>query len=356
MNRKDVIKFCLSKGVQIDDEIVDFITEREELLDKLIEFTKKKNELIISKKILDDFMKLKNKNIKILKKLKIRKEFTTADVITFFRNRFDFFFSILRKRMELVNLISVNKITPKSRKFSLIVFVREIDRKNNRILAEDLSGYIQLTVRKDIEYLVEDEVIGVICRREKDMIITDKIIFPDIPLMRGIKKLNENLKIIFISTKGLDSLGDTETKKLLSYMKDDTYVFVFGKLPDNLKRKIKNYYEVEEDTTLQFNGFIILLTNGKFISRYSPLFGKKPVKTMQILLKKRHVNPVFDGKLYENDFYLLDEIPDIVVFPSEDPDFLNYKGITIISIGNFISKPIFWMIDLKTRETIKLLF
>ncbi|MCD6371139.1 MAG: hypothetical protein J7L39_00280, partial [Candidatus Aenigmarchaeota archaeon] len=73
------------------------------------------------------------------------------------------------------------------------------------------------------------------------------------------------------------------------------------------------------------------------------------------LLKKRHFNPIFDIRFLKEDPYLIEEEPDIVVVGGvEIPSFLNYKGVTVLSTGKDNNKNIFWIIDLSTRETLKL--
>jgi hypothetical protein len=68
-------------------------------------------------------------------------------------------------------------------------------------------------------------------------------------------------------------------------------------------------------------------------------------------LKRRHF------KLGLMDTFIIDTIPDLFVCSglNEAIEF-NYKGITFLSTGNFISQPIFWMINLASRETIKIDF
>ena len=71
------------------------------------------------------------------------------------------------------------------------------------------------------------------------------------------------------------------------------------------------------------------------------------------MLKKRHLDPVLDMSkvLYEQDPYLLDIEPDMVVMSAAETTAANYKGTTILLVSN--EKPVFLKADLKTRETLK---
>ena len=74
------------------------------------------------------------------------------------------------------------------------------------------------------------------------------------------------------------------------------------------------------------------------------------------MIKKRHMSPTFgyNAKLDEEKMFI-DQPADIFVIGHfHDPRIINYKGVTIISLGSFVTQPIFWAVNLKTRESIKI--
>jgi DNA polymerase II small subunit/DNA polymerase delta subunit B len=110
---------------------------------------------------------------------------------------------------------------------------------------------------------------------------------------------------------------------------------------------------------LEIGGVSILLMQGEFLENYQKIFDVSPEAAAVNMLKKRHMNPTFEfnRKIYKDDPFFLDEIPDILVFTHfRKPGTANYKGTTVISNGSFSTEPIYWIINLKTRETIKINF
>jgi DNA polymerase II small subunit/DNA polymerase delta subunit B len=108
------------------------------------------------------------------------------------------------------------------------------------------------------------------------------------------------------------------------------------------------------------NTILILACNGELFSEYKKIWKDKSSENIILnLLKKRHLSPIFNlnKKIYDDDIYTVDIVPDIFVSSNFDkPGYMNYKGTTIISNGSFLLEPIYWLINLKTRETIKICF
>jgi DNA polymerase II small subunit/DNA polymerase delta subunit B len=303
-----------------------------------------------------------------------------------FTNRYETLKKYLSSRLELVNLISVNKITSKTKKFSLIVMVKE---KNDRsLLVEDSTGEATVYVQEEaVGQVVPDEVIGIVCEKENDTINVKKIIFPDIPLKRDVARTEKEAYAFFISDMFLNQVNNT--KKILdkiNSIKDKLYVFVLGNvssqkediinffnnLPKNaskifLKGDIDPEINMEDVTIFSSptlvkieNKILVLVCSGKIFSEYKKIWKEQSSeKIMLNLLRKRHLSPVFDfnKKISEEDSYIIDIVPDIFVSSNFDkPGVINYKGTTIASNGSFLSEPIYWLINLKTREIIKMDF
>ena len=89
------------------------------------------------------------------------------------------------------------------------------------------------------------------------------------------------------------------------------------------------------------------------------MFGKTIDAALLNLLKMRNIDPLVNHKkeIYENDPFLIEIVPDIIVAGNVfEPTQVNYKSTTILTNGSFTNIPIFWLVNLKNREIIKLDF
>ena len=80
---------------------------------------------------------------------------------------------------------------------------------------------------------------------------------------------------------------------------------------------------------------------------------------MMNLLKRRDIQPPLAPResTPPSKDSLIEQTPDIFASGGfHTPDTRNYKGVTIISTGSLIGEPVFWAMDLKTREINKLDF
>jgi hypothetical protein len=62
-----------------------------------------------------------------------------------------------------------------------------------------------------------------------------------------------------------------------------------------------------------------------------------------------------NNKNYVNDPFFLETAPDIIIIADfGKPLSINYKGTTIIQCGNKSESVVGWLVNLKTRETIRI--
>ena len=100
----------------------------------------------------------------------------------------------------------------------------------------------------------------------------------------------------------------------------------------------------------------IAMTYGTFLQCYMNLWSTPASTTLANLIKKRNLNPLISPEFY-NNAHLLENIPDIlVVGGAGKAEHTNYKGTTILTNGSFLTEPIYWLINLQTRETFKIDF
>jgi DNA polymerase II small subunit/DNA polymerase delta subunit B len=397
MERKNIIKKFLDKGYQLDAKALDFFCQNRDRIDYFLERIKNElKEKIITFNYIQSLLKNERFiDIKILKGLKEeKKKYIIEDYIKFFNLRYKKLRKILSTRLDLINPLSINRISQKSRKFSIIGMVKEKNRGERSLLLEDLTGEITVYMEEKIfnrfEEILQDEVIGVLCEKKDNVIKVKKIIYPDIPLRREINKTKDNIQYLFISDFHMDNnlfnqrayenfldfiykeknklcvfiLGDISSKK-------EDIISFFQDLPKNI---FKVYQPGEIDPSLDVGDLkitnpslvkvedkiIVFSYHGNLLSEYSKIWSNiSPEAILMNLLKKRNINPIFnlDNKIYDEDVFLLDIVPDILVTGHlHKPGILNYKGTTIISNGSFITQPIFWMVNLKTRESLKIDF
>jgi len=390
MEKEKIIKSFLEKGYQVDSKSLDFFSENPEKLDVFFEKTKN---IMVPTTINLEFIKSlieEKKEVEVLKKFEFdtaEKSVAVENITKYFANRYENLKKHLTGRLELVNLISINKITPKTKKFSLIVMVKEkIDRT---LLIEDSTGEITVSIQDEtFDQVVSDEVVGMVCEKENDIINVKKIIFPDTPFKRDIAKTQKNVYTLFISDMFLDQINNSRRilDKISNINYEKLYVFVLGNVSSK-KEDIINFFDTLPKSTYKIflkgdidppieirntslsclaalvkieNNIIILISNGKIFLEYKKIWKNQSSENVMLnLLKKRHLNPIFslNKKISDEDTFIIDTVPDIFVSSNFDkPGFTNYKGTTIISNGSFLSEPIYWLINLKTREIIKMDF
>jgi len=388
MKKQKIIKKFLERGYQLDPRSLDFFHKNPDKIEIFLEKinqTKAKPSVITLDFINSLFEKLPKKTeIEILRAFEQKKKTSVGDLTNFFVDRYEKIRKMFSGRSDLLNLISINKITPRTKKFSLIGLVKEKTGKN--LVLEDLTGEINVLLKKD-KKIVLDEVVGVVCEQD-DVVRVKNVLFPDVPLKREINKTKKETYCLFISDIHMDdkNFQKPNYKKFLDWLNEKKfeklYIFVLGHVSSN-KEDIVNFFDSlpeevfkiylkgEDDPDLKVGDLqlselvlirieknvVSLLFHGGLLEKYSSLWKDPPEEIMLNLLKKRHIDPIFEKKFYEHDPFVLDIIPDIVAFGHlHSPGYLNYKGTTILSTGSFITKPIFWLINLKTRETIKLDF
>ena len=239
METKEILAFCLEKGLLLDEEVLNFFSEEGDvegvkvIIEKVSNHTQQK---MITKEVfkknrekVDElFQVLPAEKKKILENLKIKlglsieiskevstekeipvkkedplvkvvameqtpsKKIEVKDFVTYFRNRFKKMGNILQNRSELTNLVSIGKIGGERQKFSIIGFVsdkRVTKNKNILLEVEDLSGRMKVLISKDkpelyeiAEDILPDAILGFKGSGNKEILFTNEIIFPEAAL------------------------------------------------------------------------------------------------------------------------------------------------------------------------------
>jgi len=237
--QKEILKFCLEKGLLLDKEVLGLFSEAEdvETAKLIIELIKNHtHKRIITKNLFNEnkeqvsqiFSTLPQENQKKLEKLKIKlgltleitkeiikpihvkqeqdlenvriismqstptKKLEVKDFVTHFRNRFSEVSNILQEHPELDNLVSINKISGSRQGISVIGIVsnkRVTKNKNIVFEIEDLTGKIKVLISKNKKELIEkaediclDAVLGFKCSGNSEILFVNDIIFPEVKI------------------------------------------------------------------------------------------------------------------------------------------------------------------------------
>jgi DNA polymerase II small subunit len=249
METKEILAFCLKKGLLLDQEVLNYFSEEGDvegvkiIIEKVSNHTRQK---VITKEVFkknrekmeEIFQVLPAERKKILENLKIKlglsieiskevssevekvvaperkeeslvkviamesppsKKIVVKDFVTHFRNRFKRMGEILQNRAELTNLVSIGKIGGDRQKFSIIGLIsdkRVTKNKNILLEVEDLSGKMKVLINKDkpelyevAEDILPDAILGFKGSGNKEILFTNEVIFPEaaIPLRKKAK-------------------------------------------------------------------------------------------------------------------------------------------------------------------------
>ena len=180
------------------------------------------------------------------------------DFVNHYKSRYNFLRKIVAGRQEMQNVISINRAAPKERgeKVALIglVYDKRITKKGNTMITlEDTTGTIRVIFdankAKDIEYLCNDELIGVVGTVNENFMFASELIFPDIPEKVNTKLFNEDISAAFISDVHIGSTWFIEDKflelidwlngkhkdpKMVELSKKIKFLFITGDMVDGV--------------------------------------------------------------------------------------------------------------------------
>jgi len=220
MNITTIINFLVDQGELIDESIEQSIEKilkyspQNELKDRLLAFFKNKFPDVDTTSFFSSFFVNKNNQgrVSILKSHeKNPSKRSVQDFVKYFNIRFKSLEKILKSRSELTGLTSISRIKQKSDRETVSIIGMISDKAETRnghimLTLEDLSGSIKVLINKDNKELIDlgkdlsfDEVIGVVGTSGSDIVFSNTIIFPDIPLSKELKKSPYDNYAVFIS-------------------------------------------------------------------------------------------------------------------------------------------------------------
>ncbi len=309
MDSKEILRFCMEKGLLIEPEVLNLLSEANDkkfaklIIEKIAETHGRK---VITKNFLEKnkeqvkefFLTLPEENRKSLEKLKIKlglqieiskevsrtqttsfsknknpqktkqntgtgankiergdsnvyvsfnplsatKKIEVGDFVRNLRNRFHQMRGLLQERHELDNLISINKLSNKRQKISVIgmVYDKRITKNKNILFdVEDLTGRVRVLVNQNnpelyqmAEEIVLDSIIGFSGFGDKEIFFANKIIFPDIKVQEKKKSPVEEYALFLGDLHyGSKFFREESFEKFIDYIN--------GNLPRTNKKEIE---------------------------------------------------------------------------------------------------------------------
>lgn len=355
-NEEEVIRLFLKNGYQISKTALPLVLPNpEEIISRLKKL--KPRPFVITEKHIKEILEEKKKpksKIETLKEyMPLKTPIKIGDYVKHLHSRYVKIRTILSKRMDEEKLISINKITQQKNP-SLIGIVREKEESN--LLLEDPSGevhvYFDGLMKKTLEEICLDDVIGIRCKRIKDKIFARNVIYPDILSSRKIRKTEDEAEIVVVSNpSGLDDLKYKKLLNTISRVENLSTIFLFndkidGKLSEDFSKfNSINISQDSEPTLFQINNVEILALPRYFFKK---LPDRNSINFMISVLKRRSLFTAFSPETASReDGFVLEETPDILVSNLDESGFKNYKGTTVIS--NSDPGKVF-LVNLKTRE------
>ena len=308
MGKEEIVKKFFEKGFLISPKVLEEVDE--ENLDEVLKSVEKKEIFIES-------IKKPKFSVKI-REINIKNKLSPHDFIEYFNNKYEGIKKLLVKK---INPVSINKVSNFNSNVDIIGIVKEVFP--NGIILEDPTGEIEVNI-KDTENIFVNDVVGVNGYMKNGKFFGNKIIFPDVPLTNEIKKI-KNIKLIL-------------TTKINEKMNPNDLILI-PELKENL---------IKENIISNFPnpGWIKISKEDKDFNVlvYKP---KENLTKEEVLnfIKKRHLSPSLNQILNNEDYFLIDPIPDIIWLISNKKWIENYKGITIISNKDSVA-----VVNLETRE------
>ncbi|MCK4669901.1 MAG: metallophosphoesterase [Nanoarchaeota archaeon] len=225
-SKKDFIQYFFGKGILIEPDALQGIDETSIVFEDLAFFLREKSNAIKQEDVKQFLAQNQEKDqlqvsadpdkypVKIIHNyVDEKKKRTAKDFVAYYNNRYKALSKILRLRSEFINLTSINKIgQDANRSFDQIsvigmIYVISETKKGHFILeVEDNTGKIKVLLSNKREELIKlgkelvvDEVIGITGGYNKDIIFANKIIIPDVPMNKELKKAPDETYAVFLS-------------------------------------------------------------------------------------------------------------------------------------------------------------
>jgi DNA polymerase II small subunit len=300
-----ILDFLSERGVLLEPDAMNYLLKRENPLEHLDNIWKNINQDNIILSMRDILAAEEIAHIATRTKVSSAKEFQPEfrilrqsprsscegkleDFTQYFKSRFASLKRLLGKRRELISCIEIAKVKKVTGSVKFIGIVNSVTNTKNghRILElEDEKERIKALIPKDSELIsdpmVQDEVVGIVGSRSKDLVIVENVVRPGHPVDKTFKTAANPLLAVFISDIHVGSkhfLYDP-WKGFSSWLRSEPmvkYIVVTGDLIDG----VGIYPKQEED-------LLIADTYSQY-EELSKLFNEIPRHIKVILMPGNH--------------------------------------------------------------------
>jgi len=311
MDDREIVKTFLDMGIQITNEALPIIRNDPEFFVEEVKKLKIKP-FFLTKSILEDILAKNRKtaSIQVSKEIILNKKaLRVDDYANYYLRKYEMIKDIFTSSG--ISAISINKVTETTKNFFTIGIIRE--KSSSSITIEDPTGEIQLLaegiMKQRLQEFDVDDVVAVYCEKVKDNFFLRKILHPDIPLSRDVKKSDEEM-IIKVDASEENILSPKKYSHPLYARISDINILILPKI----------FYE----------------------SLGVDINSEDVIK----LLKKRFLLPnTLDIAIARPEDLVLTDLPDLIITDIPPAMCKNYKGTTILSVGEKS-----YEINLHTRE------
>ena len=240
----DVLYYNISETKkEVIDNIIDEVKKPEEVVE--VDSDETDSSVVVMKAYKEDYSKKRE----------------VQDFVQYFKKRYESLRNILQIRPELSGVVSIGRVLSRREndKVAVIGLItkKTFTKKGNIMLElEDPTGIIKAVVMKTREDvyniakdLVLDEVIGVVGNSGDKIVFVNSVVFPDVPLGKELKKVEDDVSVVFIADMHIGSkvffekefldfidwlnckVGSKEQKALARSVK---YLFIVGDLVDGV--------------------------------------------------------------------------------------------------------------------------
>jgi DNA polymerase II small subunit/DNA polymerase delta subunit B len=209
----------------------------------------------------------------------VKKEVSIDEFVEILREYFEFFSEEVRKRMNPLRLVSISSLKEKGA-FGVIGIVKSIKDENDylKLELEDKTGSISVIIDKklvkhDENQIFPDEVIGVEGIFEKNRLIAERIVFPEI---NEVKQVNFDKESVLYARNDIESIRININGKIFA-ITTPTVIFVdelnvlVAPNPQNLNPKLFLKKRTLAPGRISLSQ-IIKVTPHLFITTHTPSF------------------------------------------------------------------------------------
>jgi hypothetical protein len=389
LDKKEVVSMFLEEGHQLDAETAEFFTKNPKEIKKFMGVIREGGkdadvpttitlEYVLQTKVTpktaDEVSVGEGEDVVVVKGFSTNprsKKVGVDEYTTIFTDHYELVKKMLLEKTPNSNFTSINKIQ-NQKEAALIVMVREKDLVDKTILVEDPTGQTSVfmnpnapeDVKKDFESIVADDVLGVVCEKGKYGLEIKHIIWPDVPLNRGVGRSKRETRCLFLSDFYMKSGGSRQHKRLLEWLEKtkfkEIYLFIIesgssqrGDIEEffnNLGVKIHSFM-LSAPSEILLNGVNLFLIPNPYISEWKSRWREMGETNAVVNMLKRRTF------LFKGRPIIIETPPDVIVTAAETgASKENYKGTTIISTPDFGQTGTAWLVELKSREINKVDF